>query len=439
MHKKTFKFPILIMIAVTMFMLSGCNKPVITPSETNKPSPSISAIPETETPSETPQQTPEQTPIQSEEPVEPTEEIKPDAEDITKKVYIDIDGHYSEKLSDDNHYTKYTLNKGSVINISASEQIHSLYIVWDREPGEWTLIANDEKVTGGKNGFIHEYIELSNSSKRASIELTNNSAIICDVYVFTYGNLPDWVQTWDMPYEDADMLLLSTHADDEHLYFGGMMPYYGGELGYKVQVAYLVNHWNEPYRPHELLNGLWTVGMTAYPIIGEFDDLYSPSLEHAKTIYPLEDVLDYQVELLRRFKPEVVIGHDLKGEYGHGAHMLNAYGLTLAVEYAADDTKYISSYEKYGLWDTPKLYLHLYEENKILMNWDIPLEKFNGLTAFEMAVKGYDCHKSQHIWSFAVRQGESQYDCRWFGLYRSLVGPDIQKNDVFENIIFENQ
>ena len=40
-------------------------------------------------------------------------------------------------------------------------------------------------------------------------------------------------------YEDADMLLLPTHADDEHLWFGGTMPYYAGELGYKVQVGLL--------------------------------------------------------------------------------------------------------------------------------------------------------------------------------------------------------
>ena len=57
------------MITVLVLILTGCNEPIITPSETNKPSPSISAILETETPSETPQQTPEQTPIQSEEPV----------------------------------------------------------------------------------------------------------------------------------------------------------------------------------------------------------------------------------------------------------------------------------------------------------------------------------------------------------------------------------
>jgi LmbE family N-acetylglucosaminyl deacetylase len=430
MKRKAYKLLILIIVAALLLMLCGCAEPVVSPSGTTAvlpsptPTPTPAVIPETETPSATPEPTPE-----------PTEEIKPDAEDITKKVYVSVDGHYSDKLSDYSFYSKHKLNKGAKIEISSYEKMHSLYIIWDKIPGEWTLNIGDEKLTCGKNGFIHEYIELPCGCTRISIELTNDGATICDVYVFTYGNLPRWVQIWNPPYEDADMLLLPTHADDEHLYFGGMMPYYAGQLQYKVQIAYLTNHWGEPYRPHELLNGLWTVGMTAYPVISEFEDKYCSNLEHAKTIYPLEDVLNFQVELLRRFKPEVVIGHDLKGEYGHGAHMLNAYALTLAVEYAADSTKYISSYEKYGAWDTPKLYLHLYEENKILMNWDIPLERFNGLTAFEMAVQGYDCHKSQHIWSFAVRQGESQYDCRWFGLYRSLVGPDVEKNDVFENIL----
>lgn len=54
MQKKTFKFPILIMITVLVLILTGCNEPIITPSETNKPSPSISVIPETETPQQTP-------------------------------------------------------------------------------------------------------------------------------------------------------------------------------------------------------------------------------------------------------------------------------------------------------------------------------------------------------------------------------------------------
>ena len=101
------------------------------------------------------------------------------------------------------------------------------------------------------------------------------------------------------------------------------MPTYAGERGYKVQVAYLTNHWAEPYRPHELLNGLWTVGIRAYPVIGEFIDYYSDNLEHAKGLYDRDRVIEHQVEMIRRFRPEVIIGHDIDGEYGHGVHMLN--------------------------------------------------------------------------------------------------------------------
>lgn len=84
---------------------------------------------ETETPSATPEPTPE-----------PTEEIKPDAEDITKKVYVSVDGHYSDKLSDYSFYSKHKLNKGSKIEISSYEKMHSLYIIWDKIPENGRLI-----------------------------------------------------------------------------------------------------------------------------------------------------------------------------------------------------------------------------------------------------------------------------------------------------------
>ncbi|MEG0895724.1 MAG: hypothetical protein RSE93_08395, partial [Oscillospiraceae bacterium] len=41
-------------------------------------------------------------------------------------------------------------------------------------------------------------------------------------------------------------------------------------------------------------------------------------------------------------------------------------------------------------------------------------------------------HKSQHQY-FKVEKG-GKYDFAKFGLYRSLVGEDVQKNDLFENI-----
>jgi LmbE family N-acetylglucosaminyl deacetylase len=235
--------------------------------------------------------------------------------------------------------------------------------------------------------------------------------------------------------ERADLLALPTHADDEHLFFGGILPTYAGERGLAVQVAYMTNHWGERYRPHELLNGLWTVGVTAYPLIGPFADLYvtKESLSAAEQTYGREAVLEFQVELLRRFKPKVVVGHDLAGEYGHGAHMLNAATLVDALALSGDETAYPDSAERWGLWETPKAYLHLYAENGIVMDWNLPLERFDGKTAYEMAVEGFARHRSQTEY-FSVRQDGSWQDCRKFGLVHSLVGPDAAMNDLFENI-----
>ncbi|MBP1577547.1 MAG: hypothetical protein J6C75_03610, partial [Oscillospiraceae bacterium] len=66
-----------------------------------------------------------------------------------------------------------------------------------------------------------------------------------------------------------------------------------------------------------------------------------------------------------------------------------------------------------------------------VLDGDKPLEKFNGATVFEMAQRGFACHKSQQQF-FEVEQ-TGPYDMRKFGLYRSLVGND-SSNDIFENI-----
>ena len=190
---------------------------------------------------------------------------------------------------------------------------------------------------------------------------------------------------------------------------------------------------SEPPRPNELLNGLWVVGVRNYPIISSFNDRYAESQEHAESIYGFDNIVNFQVEQLRRFKPSVVVGHDLNGEYGHGMHMLGANALRAAVDRASDSSWHTESFDRYGSWNTQKLYLHLYRENAIMMDWDIPLVRFGGATAYEMAVAGYDAHKSQHRWAFAVPAPGSVYGHR-FGLVRSLVGRDIIGGDMFENI-----
>ena len=354
------------------------------------------------------------------------------ASDLTGELTLIIsDGKRASVLLDGDYTTRYAFVEGISIEISAPEDIHSVYIIWAIPPGEWEL-TGAQTVVCGKNGFIHEYIPLADPSRELTMQLPQEGSILCDIYAFSNGEPPDWVQIWRPPLQAADMLILPTHADDEHLFFAGILPYYAGELGMLVQVAYLTNHWNDPLRPHELLDGLWVVGIRNYPIVGGFRDRYADSLSQAESLYGRSEVVDFQVELIRRFKPRVVVGHDLRGEYSHGVHMLNALALVDAVEYAADGAYHEASFELYGAWDTPKLYLHLYRENTITMDWSIPLERFGGRTAYDMAVAGYDCHKSQHRWSFAVPSSGSRGHL--FGLVRSLVGPDKAGGDFFENI-----
>ncbi len=325
-----------------------------------------------------------------------------------------------------------TCGMGTFTLDGGDRRIGSVYLVWDQIPGEWTLLADGEPITCGQNQFLHEYVTLPKPAKEVVIQADIG---ICELYAFEPDSIiPDWVQMWQPAWDRADLLLLSTHADDEHIFFGGMMPYYAAERGLKVQVAYLTHHWKQPPRPHELLDGLWRVGIRAYPVIGPFEDIYSRKLEHAKTLYNYDDVVGYEVGLLRRFQPRVVAGHALTGEYGHGVHMLGAHALTEAVPLAANPEAYPETVEQYGVWDTPKLYLHLYPENQILLDWYQPLNAFDGMTALDVAKEGYAMHKSQHVYAFYVYGEGDEYDSRKFGLYRSTVGPDVVGGDLFENI-----
>ena len=373
-----------------------------------------------------------------------------DAQRLPAQFDVIEDGQHwgGEALADDNWSTKLTLNGTGRVEISAEEDICFLSVVWDRVPGPWLLTEESEGHTLGKlcgqDGFLHEYVALDAPSKRVTLQAPEDGCILCDLFCYGAGDVPADVQQWQPFCEDADMLLLSTHADDEHLFFGGTMPTYAGELGYKVQIAYLTHHWEQPVRPHELLDGLWTVGMTHYPVISTFTDYYSDNLEHAKGLWDLDEVEAYEVMLLRRFKPEVVVVQDINGEYGHGAHMLGAWVMQQAIEWAADPAwragetaaagSYLEAAQKLPAFRTSKVYMHLWKENAVHMNWDKPLSRFGGKTAFEMAEAGFACHASQQQWFRMGRTGV--FDCAAFGLYYTGVGPDTKTDDpdFFENL-----
>lgn len=359
---------------------------------------------------------------------------KKQGEDITEKVQLNytVGIGTSPLLLDRNVETACHTTDKFELKINSAEPIYGVYFMWNEAPPLWTLTGENETVTGGEKGFWHEY-----KATGGGLEYTltwEGKGELAEVWFLSEGKVPDFVQVWEKPCEKADFLLLPTHADDEHLWFGGTMPYYAGELGLNVQVVYLMKHVSG--RHHELLNGLWHVGVTNYPVISEFIDKYSWSLEHAKTLYPEEEVLAFLVENIRRFKPEVILGHDLDGEYGHGAHILNATVLSERALTAANDPQQCpESAEKYGTWETKKCYLHLYHENKIFIDWkSMSLSAFGGKSAYDMAQEGFNQHISQRTFFTMSLDVEEEHGNGLFGLFSTTVGPDVLKNDLLENI-----
>ena len=356
-------------------------------------------------------------------------------------------------LTDGQNTTYLTIAAGGSITVSAQTQIAGVYLIFDKVPQTWTCRGEYGEFACGTNGFLHEYVDVAEGiGATRSLTLTfPQGASVAELSVWSAGTLPDTVQVWQPPYAEADLLLFSTHSDDEHLFFAGILPTCI-DRGLSAQVVYMVQHFDTHNRPHEQLDGLWAVGVRNYPVVGPFPDLYSTSLETARTVfagygYTEEDFIEYAVEQLRRFRPQVVIGHDVNGEYNHGAHMVNTLALQKALDCSNDASAYPESAEKWGLWDVPKTYLHLWQEGKVTMNWDIPLAAYDGMTAFQVSNLGYNEHTSQH-WTWFTRwirgtkdapitaaaQIKTYSPCE-YGLYRTTVGADTPGvNDFFEHI-----
>lgn len=380
---------------------------------------------------------------------------------------LTAEGFANAAALDDGARTTYTTaGEDACVTLSRTDGIAALYIEFDRVPAPWTLTepASGQTAAAGENAFLHEFVDVTAllGAPAGSLELHFPAGtVVADIYAFPQGELPDWVQIWQPPLEEADLLLFSSHSDDEQLFFAGLLPYYAVERGLDVQVAYVVQHFEamgvqEHRRPHEQLDGLWTVGVRAYPIISDFPDLFSEGKTHEAALaqalanYAVvgndyDDFAGYLTACIRRCKPLVIASHDWNGEYGHGTHVLCADAVSTAIEAAADLSQYPES-AGYGAWRPEKTYLHLYEENPLVMDWDTPYESLGGKTPFQVTQDGFACHKSQHwTWFYDWIYGSDaspitkaseilHYSPCEYGLFDTQVGPDMTGGDMFENV-----
>lgn len=408
---------ILLLLAL---LLCGCGETAVPES---RQAPAVTARP-------APLPTPDPTPV-------PTPEPTPEPEAAPLTVSLRSTRRLTA-LQDGKFDTACALPEGGTITVTAEEEIGSLYLIWYDHPLPWTLETPGGGVKAGESGFMHEYVSLPSPSREVTIRLPEEAAVhLSELYAFSPGRAPDWVQVWQEPCEEADLLVVPTHADDEFVFFGGLLPLYAAGRGLRVQVVYMISHYHSlRERCDELLNALWYAGVRNYPVVHTAPDREIYSVGEAEFLYGKTDFLDFQVEQIRRFRPLVIVTHDENGEYRQGNHIFTALSMEKAVELAADASYQPRSAEKYGVWDTPKTYLHLYgpEEERTVLDYETPLDAFGGKTAFAVAEEAYALHRSQQHLAFRVYEAGYAYDSHSFGLFRSLVGPDSERNDLTEHL-----
>lgn len=346
--------------------------------------------------------------------------------------------------TDNSYDSAGILATGEVLTIQSQEMMQGLYIKWDRIPGEYTILVGEQGITGGTEGFLHEYIELPENTTSVSIQ-ADHEIRICDIDVYGAGELPQQVQIWQPSCENADVLVFATHSDDEILFLGATLAQYAGIQKLNVQMAYMCEfNSTAPIREHEKLDGIWHCGVRNYPVCGDFlDDVGSLKEDGARQVYDLNALEGFVTETIRRFRPLVVVSQDLRGEYGHGAHIVFAEAIKNAVDQSMNEDYFSEQLQTYEAYDVPKTYFHLYGENQIQLDVQDPIEEFGGKTIFEVVSEAYQYHKSQLWCAFYVSDGEYRlekkykgykYGIRDFGLYRSTVGADTQGNNMMENL-----
>lgn len=363
------------------------------------------------------------------------------AENITRKCRIKVSEGSREKLTDEKVSSNWTYSHdGAWIGIRIPDEVNAgaICIEWMFDPTGFELTEYDadqqeirKRTQADTFPNICTMFTLKPETKLVQLKMTAKDQQVGRITLYSEGILPADVQTWLPPVEKADMMVFSTHQDDEVIFLGGTIPYSEVVCGRPTITVYMANCTRE--RRREALDSLWEMGSRHYP---EFINMKDEKVESIKAGVKLwggkDNILKEMVQRIRRFKPEVIVTQDLNGEYGHNQHKIVARAMKYAVEAAADPAQYPDSYNIYGAWQVKKLYIHLLKENQIRMDWLTPQPALGGLTLLKVAQNGMAKHASQTQY-FAVKD-RGTYDNSLFGLQLSTVGEDVEKNDFFENI-----
>ncbi|MBR4458939.1 MAG: PIG-L family deacetylase [Clostridia bacterium] len=356
-----------------------------------------------------------------------------DPPNLTGKCTFSVNGARMVDYRLDSVWAPTSKRPEMVVTLPEKERATLLQMEWATPPQTLTVTIRDASgavisAETKSTSFYMDAVSLPANAAGVTIRPEGGRPQLASVRVWGTRYPRDVVQQWTEIPDKLDMLIFSAHQDDEWLFFGGAIPW-ACERGKEVAMVYMAG--TNRTRIQEALDGLWTGGLRHHPIFLGYRDAGVHSLEVAASLW--EGSQTAIVRLIRRYRPDVILVQDAEGEYGHTQHKLTSLQVREGVLLAADPDYDLESAAEYGVWDTPKLYVHLWPENQITMDWDVPLEETGTITPWELALEAFDKHRTQQGY-FRVEYHGALYDNHVFGLCHTTVGPDVTGGDFFENL-----
>lgn len=160
-----------------------------------------------------------------------------EAVDITRDCVMHTNGgiYNGTSVRDGKYTTQYQSkerdNPYLELQAPAGSLIHGLYVCFAEVPDEYEIqtVRDGVRTTvfSGSKSFQHVYFPISGGCN--TVRLTSKGKCrlqLNEVFAFSGGDVPDWVQQWQPTCEKADIMFLVTHPDDEVIFFGGAIPTY---------------------------------------------------------------------------------------------------------------------------------------------------------------------------------------------------------------------
>lgn len=339
----------------------------------------------------------------------------------------------ADRILDNRDSTAWIPEKvGDILAITAPSDAttDTLVLEWNKAPASFELrLDGTSEIIENPEGLLRFNIPTGGAA-RMTIRATTTDAGLTEARVYAQGRVPDMVQNWQTAGDKVDMMVIAAHPGDEFLFFGGAIPQAVME-GKNVLVVYVADCGFE--RMAEAMDGLWSVGVTTQPVCLGMKNGAPDDYDEAVAMWGLEESYEALVEVLRKYKPDVVLTHDVEGENGDEQHKLTSFALRRAVLLATDPEIYPASAQEYGVWDVLKTYIHRYEGNVLAFDPEAPVEALRGWSLREMTELAYSKYLIVQD-DFDLEDGE-EYSPYSYGVVRSVIeADDVEKNAFFENI-----